>query len=104
MTICSSVNRTFFISSSLRQRKPLSQVTNGPKNPGRSTSLHRGVVHENVLDCDTGHINCGVEPRADTVLRDVRPTSGEHLVQEPKNGTGIGICRVVVGAEEVIDI
>jgi hypothetical protein len=27
----------FFICSSLHQREPLSQVKNGPKNPGRST-------------------------------------------------------------------
>src|ERR1039457_781232 len=37
-TICSSVNRTFFISSSLRQREPSSQVIIGPKNPGRSST------------------------------------------------------------------
>jgi hypothetical protein len=32
------VNRIFFISSSLFQREPFSQVTTGPKNPGRSLS------------------------------------------------------------------
>ena len=69
-----------------------------------ATSLHRGIVRENVLDCDTSHINCGIEPRADSMLRNVRPTSGEHLVQEPKNGAGVGICGVVVDAKEMIDI
>lgn len=35
-TICSSMNRLFFMGSSLSEQEPFSQVTIGPKNPGRS--------------------------------------------------------------------